>query len=347
VRAARRDIECELLPTSDGGDGFLDCLAGALGARRYSVVVRGPVHSPVAVPYGLRAADGLAIVETALACGIALLDPAHLDPLGASTGGVGEVLAEARQQGARQVLVGLGGSASTDGGAGMARALGYRFLDREGSELPEGGGYLHRLHHIDPSGFDPGWHSISVRVACDVDNRLLGADGAAHVYAPQKGATARDVELLERGLVRAAAVIQRDLGLGVDLLPGAGAAGGLGAGLAAFVGADLRAGAEFVLEQLRYADRLASASAMITGEGRLDGQSLRGKAPVVAGRLARGAGVKSLALVGSTGPGWEAALGDAFDQVLVTAPPELSPAQALGRAAQLLEDTARRVAGQL
>ncbi|MEA2682949.1 MAG: glycerate 2-kinase [Chloroflexota bacterium] len=319
LRRRRPDLEIDLVPIADGGDGFLESLEGALGAERRSVIVRGPVHAPLAAPFGLQAGNGLAIVEAALAVGLARLAAGELDPLGASSGGLGEVLAEARQAGGRTFLVGLGGSASTDGGTGMARALGYRFLDSGGAELPEGGGPLRRLDRIDASGFDPAWLLLDVTVGHDVDNPLLGPTGAAAVYAPQKGATPAQVEVLDEGLRRLADVVRRDLGIDIGLVPGGGAAGGLGAGFAAFLGARLTPGATLVLNALGMEGRLAGAGAMVTGEGRLDGQSLHGKAPVAVGRMARRVGIRSHAVVGSTGDGWEAALKDAFDSV-VTAP---------------------------
>jgi glycerate kinase len=323
IKAAHPGAEVHLVPIADGGDGFLEALEGPLRAVRRSVVVRGPVHAPLAVPFGLQPveAGGAAIIEAAVAVGLARLPPGRLDALGASSGGLGELLAEARQAGARSFLVGLGGSAGSDGGTGMARALGYRFLDARGVELPEGGGPLRRLARIDASGFDPAWLLLDVRVACDVDNPLTGPRGAAAVYSPQKGASPAQVAILEEGLERLALVAARDLGADLAGQPGAGAAGGLGAGMAAFLGASLAPGAAMVIETVGLASRLAGARAMVTGEGRLDGQSLYGKAPVAAGRLARGQGIRSIALVGSTGPGWEAALGDAFDAVQMAGPP--------------------------
>ncbi len=315
--------ELDLVPIADGGDGFLESLEGPLRGDRRSAVVRGPVHAPLAAAYGLQPPDagGAAIVEAALAIGIARLPPGQLDPLGASSGGLGELLGEARQSGARSFLVGLGGSAGTDGGTGMARALGYRFLDAAGAELPEGGGPLRRLAHIDSSAVDPAWLMVEVTVACDVDNVLLGPRGSAMTYAPQKGASPAQVEVLEEGMARLAEGIRNDLGVDVAALPGAGAAGGLGAGLAAFLGGRLTPGALLVLDRVGFEGRLAGAAAMVTGEGRLDGQSLRGKAPFAAGRVARRLGVGSIALVGSTGAGWEAALEDAFDRVTTVPPP--------------------------
>jgi glycerate kinase len=341
ITAAHPEAEVDVVPIADGGDGFLEALEAPLGAVRRSAVVRGPVQVPLAAAFGLQpaGAGGAAILEAALAVGIARVPPGGLDALGASSGGLGELLAEARQAGARAFMVGLGGSAGTDGGTGMARALGYRFLDAEGAELPEGGGPLRRLARIDASGFDPAWLLLDVRVACDVDNPLTGPRGAATVYAPQKGASPAQVAILEEGLERLAQVVSRDLRIDVAGLDGAGAAGGLGAGLAAFLGATLAPGAAMVIETVDLAGHLAGARVFVTGEGRLDAQSLYGKAPVAAGRLARNRGVRSIALVGATGPGWEAALGDAFDAV-ETAPAgdgAVAPALRLQEAAALLD----------
>ena len=315
---ARPDAECDLCPLSDGGDGFLDAVGSALGVERRGVLVRGPGHAPVKATFGLRGGDpGLAVVESAQAVGLTLVRPGQLDPLGASSGGLGELLAEARQTGATSMLVGLGGSASTDGGTGMARALGYRFLDAAGHELAEGGGPLERLRHIDAGGFDHSWLLLEVVAARDIDNRLLGPEGAAAVFAPQKGAGREQVARLEAGLQRLAEVIGADLGVEVATMPGGGAAGGLGAGMVAFLGAELTSGAVRVIEAVGLGARLAGAELLVTGEGRLDRQSLHGKAPVAAGRLSRGAHVRSVCIAGSLGDGWEDAIGDAFDDVVV------------------------------
>jgi glycerate kinase len=333
-------VDCDLAPLSDGGDGFLEALLYAIPGRRLKVVVRGPDHSPVGAAYGL--SNGLAVIEAAQACGLALLGDSR-DPLGASTGGVGEILAEARQHGAREIVVGVGGSASTDGGTGMARALGYRFLDGRGVELAEGGGTLHRLDRIDASGFDPAWMMLPLTVACDVDSPLFGELGAARIFAPQKGADVRQVEILDEGLRRLAATIRRDLGVDISDLAGGGAAGGLGAGLAAFVGGRLQPGAAWLMGKIALKARLAGADLLVTGEGRLDGQSLYGKAPAEAGRMARDLGVRAVALVGSVGPGWEKARAAAFDEVIPIAPDGVSPAEAMSRASELLADAAARL----
>jgi glycerate kinase len=343
LRSAHPDVECDLAPLSDGGDGFLEAVQAAEPAPRHKVMVRGPVHSPVGASFAL-VPGGRAVIETAQACGMALLAEQELDPLGASTGGVGELIAEARQRGAAEFVIGVGGSASTDGGTGMARACGYRFLDAAGVELAEGGGTLHRLARIDSSGFDPGWMILPITVACDVDNVLFGEAGAAAVYAPQKGAAQRDVRILEDGLRRLAEVVSRDLGVDAAATAGAGAAGGLGFGLAVFLGARLVPGARWVMREVDLERRLAGADLLITGEGRLDGQSSSGKAAVAAGQLGRRLGVRTLALVGGLGRGWEAAGAAAFDEVRAITPPGIPGSEAMARADELLAAAARAVA---
>ncbi|MEA2647536.1 MAG: glycerate 2-kinase [Chloroflexota bacterium] len=336
--SAAPGVECDLVPLSDGGDGFVEAMTEALGAARRQVLVRGPMHRPVAAAYALKRAgqEVLGVVEIAQAAGLVLVGDEERDPLGASTGGVGELLGEVRQAGATRMVVGLGGSATTDGGAGMARALGYRFLDDRGAELPEGGGSLRRLARIDPGGFDQSWLLLEVVAATDVDNPLLGPSGAAAVYGPQKGASPTDVAMLDEGLGRLADAVRRDLGQEIAAIPGAGAAGGLGAGLVAFLGARLEPGAASMLEAVDLRTRLRGSDMLVTGEGRLDGQSLRGKAPVVAGRLARGLGVRAVCLAGVLGEGWEAAVGDAFDAVVEVGPPGDDAAATLGAAAGTL-----------
>jgi glycerate kinase len=338
LRRGRPGDECDICPISDGGDGFLEALTAAMKAERLAVVVRGPVHAPVKAAFGLARERGgvLGIVESAQAAGLALVPPAQLDPLGASTGGLGELLAETRQAGATRMLVGLGGSATTDGGAGMARALGYRFLDSDGRELPEGGGSLHRLQHIDAGGFERGWLLLDMMAARDVDSPLLGAAGAAAVFAPQKGADAGQVTRLEEGLARLAEVAATDLGVDMAGLAGGGAAGGLGAGMVAFLAARLESGAASVLDTVGLDARLDGAGLLVTGEGRVDSQSLRGKATVEAGRRARRAGVRSVCITGGRGEGWEATVGDAFDQV-VEMPPDGDPVRRLSAAAASLD----------
>ncbi len=299
-RRVRPGDVVEEVPLADGGEGTLDALLAALGGERRSARVSGPLGDPVEAPYGLADAPGgpIGVVEMARASGLELVSPARRDPMRASTRGTGELIREAARAGAREVLVCLGGSATTDGGAGMAQALGVSLTDAEGRPIRPGGIGLLELVRIDASGLDPLVRRLRVQACCDVDNPLTGPRGAAHVFAPQKGATAEEVLLLDRALGHLAAVVHRDLGVDVRGLPGAGAAGGLGAGLVAFLGARLRPGVELVAEAVGLAERIERADLVITGEGAFDATSLRGKVPAGVLGLARVAGVPVAVLCG-------------------------------------------------
>jgi glycerate 2-kinase len=285
------------VPVADGGDGTVDAAAAA-GYRRVQVVVSGPTGRPVSAAFA--AGGGTAIIESAQACGIARLPAGEPAPLTATSRGVGELILAAAELRARRIVLGLGGVASTDGGAGLVTALGARLLDESGAELPPGGAALARLGRIDLSGL---WDlaGTDIVVAADVDNPLLGEHGAAAVYAPQKGASAQDVRFLEDGLARWADVAEQALGRTRRHVPGAGAAGGLGFAALAFLGATPRRGIDLMLDLLSFADRLAGARLVITGEGALDGQTLHGKAPAgVARRTATAApGLPVVAVAGT------------------------------------------------
>lgn len=299
-RRARPADEVEALPMADGGEGTLEALVAGLGGHTRSMRVSGPLGDPVDAAYGVIGfPDGeRAIVELARASGLQLLAESRRDPLRASTFGTGQLILAACRAGAREVLVCVGGSASVDGGAGIAQALGVRLLDAQEREIGRGGERLLELARVDVTGMDPAVRAARFVVAWDVDNPLTGPEGAAHVYGPQKGASVDDVLVLDRALGHLAAVVHRDLGIDVRSMPGGAAAGGAGAGLVAFVGARLRSGVEVVMEAVELRRRLASADAVVTGEGAFDAQSVRGK--VVAGVLAaaRERGVPAAVLCG-------------------------------------------------
>ncbi|MFF4987248.1 glycerate kinase [Streptosporangium saharense] len=304
------------LPVADGGDGTVEA-AVAAGFTRVEAQVTGPTGEPVQAAYAWHeAAQGeagpTAVVELAEASGLRRLPggPGAGAPLTATTRGTGELVADALWRGARRIVLGIGGSASTDGGTGMMRALGVRFLDAEGKELPDGGAALRLLDRIDTSGTLP-LDGVEFVVACDVDNPLLGPYGAAAVYGPQKGASPEEVEILERALARLAAVATHTHGLagavehdgvvrpmGVAGMPGAGAAGGTGFAALAFLRATFSPGIEYMLDLLGFDRRLEGARLVITGEGALDGQTLRGKAPAGVASAAAKAGVPVVAVCG-------------------------------------------------
>jgi glycerate 2-kinase len=299
-RRTRPADEIQQVPLADGGEGTMDALVAALGGERRIARVHGPLGDEVDAAFGLAPSAGgrLGVVEMALASGLALVSERRRDPLRASTRGTGELILAAVAAGATEMLVCIGGSATTDGGAGMAQALGVSLLDGSGQPIRPGGGGLLDLKRIDTRGLDRRVRQVRFQAACDVDNPLTGPQGSAHSFAPQKGATPEDVVLLDRALGHLAAIVHRDLGLDVRDLPGAGAAGGLGAGLVAFLGARLRRGVEIVMEAVAFPARLARAELVITGEGALDASSLRGKVPGGVLDAAREVGIPAVVLAG-------------------------------------------------
>lgn len=305
VHQAMPDAQVVEVPVADGGDGTVEALVTAHAGRFQWANVAGPLGDPVHASYGLIDDGRTAVVELASASGFELLTDAQRQPRRTSTYGFGQLLEAARRSGAGKIISGIGGSATNDGGAGMAQALGYRLLDDAGHDLPRGGAALAYLRHIDASGLDPAWREIEVLVACDVTNPLLGPQGASHVYGPQKGADQLTVVALDSALANLAEVIHRDLGKQVADVPGAGAAGGTGAGLIAFLGAKLVRGAPLIVQTAGLDEALKGADLVITGEGRIDGQTAFGKAPGEVARRAQAAGVPVLFLAGTRGPGWD------------------------------------------
>lgn len=341
IQAVIKDADIVLVPIADGGDGTVDALVAATGGERRVLRVRGPLGEPVDADYGLIDNGSTAVIEMAKAAGLKLVPPARRDPRITTTYGVGELLQHAYDAGARHFIVGIGGSATNDGGAGMAQALGYHLLDDAGHELPPGGLALKRLGRIHVGGVHADWKEARVEVACDVTNPLTGPHGASAVYGPQKGATAEMVAELDAALEHLADVIKRDLGVDVEQLPGAGAAGGLGAGLVAFTGAALAPGAEMVMEALDLDQRLEGATLVITAEGRLDSQTARfGKGPAAVARHARNAGIPVIGIGGSLADETELAL--LFDAVESAVTEPISLEQALAQARDRLTRAASR-----
>jgi glycerate kinase len=297
ARRAQPDAVIELAPLADGGEGTVPALLQALGGERRTVGVTGPLRERVEADIAVLS-DGRAALEMSSAAGLSLLDQDRLDPLAASSRGVGELVSAALDAGCEQVVVGVGGSASTDGGTGAASALGWRFLDGRGHPVGDGGGALARLARIDPDGVEERLGRVEILGACDVGNPLLGEQGAARVFTPQKGASEREVEQLEEALETLAERVRVDLGVDVSACWGCGAGGGMGAGLVAFFGAGLSGGFDLVAKLVQLEEKIAAADVVVTGEGSLDAQSLAGKVPVgVASACAR-AGVACVAVAG-------------------------------------------------
>jgi len=335
--------ELVLLPVADGGDGLLEVLEEVLQAERLPLTVTGPLNAPVSAGFLYCPSRHLAVIEMAAAAGLALLSPDRYNPLAATSFGVGELLRAALDRGAERIILGIGGSATMDGGTGMARALGARFLDQAGKELPADGASLAHISAIRLDGLDPRLGQVDIQVIYDVDNPLLGEHGAARVFGPQKGASPEQVILLEAGLARLADVIEQDLGQDVRELPGAGAAGGLGAGLRAFLQAELKPGAEQVLELLELKQALAGADLVLTAEGRLDEQTCHGKAPAVVAARARALGIPCLAVAGSLGPGTDSLRATGIDAAFSLCPGPVSPGQAMQNASDYLSNVTEQV----
>jgi len=305
VREVWPDASVVEIPVADGGDGTAEALVTANQGTYHRLNVEGPLGDPVHASYGVIDGGKTAVIELASASGFALVSPGRRDVGRASTYGFGQRLEAAVKDGVERVIAGIGGSATNDGGAGMAQAAGWRLADEAGGELERGGLALLRLARIDGSDVDPRWKNVKVRVACDVTNPLTGPQGASRVYGPQKGADEALVEVLDRALAHLAEVIKRELGKDVANVRGAGAAGGTGAGMIAFLGAELLPGAALVIDASGFDRELDGADLVITGEGRVDAQTAYGKAPGEIARRAKAAHVPVLLLAGAKGAGWQ------------------------------------------
>lgn len=344
IRAARPTTQICALPMADGGEGTVEAVIAATGGERCTTRVHDPLGRELEAAWGLTGNGRAAVIEMAAASGLELLAAQECNPMLASTFGTGELVREALARGVREILLGIGGSATVDGGCGFAQALGFRFLDATGAELPPGlgGGALRQIASIDAQGANPRLREISFRVACDVTNPLLGSNGAARVYAPQKGASPAMVEELEAGLAHLADLWRRQGLLAHPDHPGAGAAGGLGAGLRAFCHAEVTSGAELVARLVGLPEALADADWLITGEGRTDAQTGHGKLCAVVASFAHAARVPVILLSGAVTD--DAPLFAHFDAIFSIAPGPGSLAEALAAAPANLTRTARSLA---
>lgn len=326
------DAEILLRPMADGGEGTVDAVLAASGGERRELQVRGPLGDSVAAHWGWLG-DATAVLEMAAASGLHWVPRDQRDATQACSYGTGELILAALDAGATRIILGLGGSATNDGGAGLLRALGVRFLDAEGRELPPGGLALKSLSQIDLTQLDPRLLQVQVEVAADVDNPLCGPRGASHVFGPQKGANAGQVAALDAALAHYARVFAATLGEDHANFPGVGAAGGLGFAARALLKARFRPGIELVAELSGLAEAVQGADLVITGEGRLDSQSLHGKTPVGVARVAAAAKVPVIALVGSLGEGYQAVYEAGIDAAFSLNPAPQSLEQAMTGAA--------------
>ena len=295
------NVAVRKIPMADGGEGTVRAIVESTGGKFVQRTVKGPLGRKVKAEFGISGDGKTAVIEMAAANGLALLKPKERNPMKTSTFGTGQLIKHALALNVRHVLVGIGGSATNDGGTGMARALGVRFLDAKGKVIPEGGGALDKLSRIDMSKADPRLEKVSVEVACDVDNPLTGRHGAAHVYGPQKGATPAMVKKLDANLAHMAEIVARDIGVEILKVPGSGAAGGLGGGLMAFACGELRPGVDIVIDAVKLPGRLKGCHLVITGEGRMDGQTAFGKTPAGVAREAKKLRLPVIAICGSLG----------------------------------------------
>ncbi len=347
MRQVFPDAEYVQVPVADGGEGTLQSLVDATKGRFIEVTVTGPLGEPVAAKFGLLGDGDTAMIEMAQASGIELVRPENRDPLVATTFGTGELIRAALDQNVRHFIVGIGGSATNDGGAGMLQALGAKLLDDNGQELTHGGAALANLARIDLSAMDARLNECTFVSACDVSNPLTGPNGASAIFGPQKGATPAMVDQLDNALRNYATVIERDLGIAVDQVAGAGAAGGMGAALLGFLKAELKPGIDMVMEAVSLAEHVKGADLVITGEGRIDGQTAQGKTPVGVARIAKVENIPVIALAGSVGDGVEAVYEQGIDALFPVVHGAVSLDVALAKGGENLTRAARNLAATL
>jgi len=339
------DAELVLLPVADGGEGTTDSLVAATKGQRFIQQATGPLGNPVEAFWGLLGGGQTAVVETAAASGLDLIDSSQRDPLIATTRGTGELILAAIDQGAKHIIVGLGGSATNDGGAGMLQALGVGLLDSSGEQIPAGGAGLGKLDRIDLSNTDPRLTEVRFDVACDVNNPLIGDNGASAIFGPQKGATPEMVKILDANLAHFAAITLQATGIDIVNIPGAGAAGGLGGAFLGFLNATLKSGIDIVLDAVEYESHLQDVSLVITGEGRIDSQTVRGKTPIGVSKRAKAMGdIPVIALAGSVSDDSDIVHEHGIDALFSVVPGVVSLESAFAAADENLYRTARNVA---
>ncbi|MDQ0975073.1 glycerate kinase [Neobacillus niacini] len=341
------EAECVKVPMADGGEGLVHSLVDALDGKVITQRVTGPLGEKVEGFFGLIHDGKTAVIEMAAAAGLHLVSQEARNPLQTTTFGVGELILAALDYKVERIILGLGGSSTNDGGAGMVQALGGKLLNVSGCEISFGGGALANLHSINLEGFDVRLKDVGFEVACDVENPLLGEEGASAVFGPQKGATAQMVRVLDQNLRHFASVIEKELGKSVSDMPGAGAAGGLGAGLIAFLPCQLRKGIHIVVEATGLENHIKDAALVITGEGKIDSQTIYGKTPIGVAAVARKHNIPVIALTGTLGPGYEAVYQHGINTVFSIVPGITTLENALENAYQNIVSTTRNMASLL
>ncbi len=334
------DADIEIVPIGDGGEGTVDAVIYEMNGSIRELTVTGPLGEPVKASYGK--AGHVAVIEMASASGLPLVPDKKKNPLKTTTYGTGELIKDALDQGCTKILVAIGGSATNDGGVGMAQALGYSFKDASGSEIGYGGGELKKTASIDASGASKLLDAAEIDIMCDVSNPLCGPTGASAVYGPQKGADPEMVKTLDENLAHLAKTVKTQLGSDHRDTPGSGAAGGLGFGLISFAKGELRSGIEAVLEAINFDKKVKEADLVITGEGKMDGQSIYGKAPVGVAKFAKKYDIPVLAMVGDIGKGIEAVYDHGIDSVMSNVNRAMPLKDAMAESADLMVDAAER-----
>lgn len=338
------DAEYVKVPVADGGEGTLQSLVDATEGRFIEKSVTGPLGQSVKACFGLLGDGKTAVIEMARASGLELVAPEDRNPLITTSYGTGELIHAALELGVEKIIVGIGGSATNDGGTGMMQALGAKLLAVDGCELGFGGAALANLAKIDISALNKRLQSVEIIAACDVDNPLTGSKGASAVFGPQKGADLMMVEQLDSALSHYAQIIEKDLGVSVHSVPGAGAAGGMGAALLAFMNASLKPGIDIVMDAVSLAEQVKGAHLVITGEGRIDGQTAQGKTPVGVARIAKAENIPVIALAGSVGKGVEAVYEQGIDALFPVVHGAVSLEEAFDHGANNLTRAARNLA---
>jgi len=344
IRKALPNTVIDCCPVGDGGEGTLTALLESGGGKLLEIQVSGPLGERTDASFGVLRNGRIAFIESAMAIGLPLIPADQRDVMRATSFGVGEMLENAITHAPAEIIVGVGGTATNDGGCGMAQALGVRFFDNQDRKIeqPISGAMLDTISRIDATSRNPALNDVSVIVACDVNNPLTGRNGAAQIYAPQKGANAQQVAQLDAGLANLAILIQRDLGIEIEHVPGVGAGGGLGGGLVAFADATIESGINTVLDAVDFHERVRDCDVCLTGEGRLDGQSVKGKACIGVARAAASQNIRTIALVGSVGPGAEKSLAAGLEDYFLIGE-ELPLEESMQRAASLIAETAAEV----
>ncbi|MEK5754929.1 glycerate kinase [Acinetobacter variabilis] len=338
------DANCITVPMADGGEGTVDALISSLKGERVTCQVTGPLASQsIETYFGLVDAGQIAVIEMAKANGIHLLASSQRNPMLTSTYGTGEMIKQALDLGVKKIIIGLGGSVTNDGGAGMAQALGVRFLNIAGESIQVCSGNLDQIDQIDFSHLDARLKNTEILIASDVNNPLCGPNGASAIFGPQKGATSQMVQQLDRNLSHFADLVEAGLGISKRNIPGAGAAGGLGFGLMAFAGAKLQSGVTLIMEQNRLAEKIADADYVLTGEGKIDHQTALGKTPFGVAQVAQQLNKPVIAFAGLVGEGIESLYQTGFSQIVGINPPGCLLEEALKNAEQNLEQACARV----